>query len=185
MNDKLVREFASLSVPLIQERIRAAGAVATGKLEHSISTRVTHDANSLRHAIELTFLHYGKAMESKRRYSAGTPSGRPPLDFLVDWVKAVGLHQFDFIPNYEKKVPSLDKAARRIAYGIYFGNRSEYAKRNTYGGYIIYRPFFGLWAKYRDDIVTNYVKQTADEILDEVSSNLQFGLTGKTLRAGR
>lgn len=179
--DKLVREFESQAVVLIKERIRQH-AYASGDLEKSVRNYVERDASKLKHQILLDFSQYGKIMESKRRYSAGRDGARAHLDTIVDWIKAVGLSRFDFIPNYTDKVPSLDIAARRIAYGIFFGNAAKFAYRKTYGGYIIYRPYFGLWAKYREDIVTGYVTQTADQILDEVASNLAFGITGKQLK---
>lgn len=167
--DELMREFTPLARQVVRQNIQKRGVTVSGDLEKSIDTRIQAASGKLKTAFILSFAHYGKAMESKRRYSHNAS-----IEVLKEWILQKGLQHFDFVPNYNADLPPLDDAARRIAYGIYLANKQGGSSfRKTYKGYLIYRPFFGLWREFRKEIAARFAGVVSRDIFKEYVDNLK------------
>jgi hypothetical protein len=176
--NRLVNEFIPLAEQVVKQNIRNKGISVSGDLEKSINSSIQQQGKRLHWAGILTFLHYGKVAESKRSYAH-----HANIEVLKEWILEKGLQHFQFVPGYSTDLPPLDDAARRIAYGIYLANeKGRSSFRKTYKGYLIYRPFFAVWAKYRNEIAARFANVAATEIFNEYISELKSNLKDGAIR---
>jgi hypothetical protein len=150
-------KFKAEALQSLYDNLAARGYEVTGKLKDSIRIDIEPRQGNALHAITLQFLEKGKGLDSKKNIVA-----RASLDQLVDWIKERGLERFEFVPGYTDKIPSIDIAARRLAFVFL---KSSATTRENYKPWL-YREYFGIWADHRERIVSQFVSQTSDSALD-------------------
>ncbi len=155
-------DFAREAQSEILGKIKYRGYEVTGSLARSIKISVNKDAKNYSIGVTLDFLEKGKGLDSKKNIAS-----RMSVEQAVQWVKDKGLQNFEFIPGYDGTLPTIDVAARRLAY-MFINNKSTV--RKNYQGPIIYRPFFGVWAEYREDMIKEFVEFASEKTLKDLAS---------------
>ncbi len=167
-----ISAFEQEVIPMLQGRLQATDQQATRHLAESLRMAVRSDAEKMMAYLTLTYAGYGKAVESKKSLVHTTP-----LDDLVQWIKDRGLAQFRYVPGYEgRSIPTIDQSAKRMAYFMLSRQKQQ---RSTYAGSWLFRPFFGLWAGYRDKIVEAYITASTAHLEEQLTSALTMNARGK------
>ncbi len=159
----IANQFKREGTALVRSNIQQANLVVSGELLNSIETQINADANRLIYEISLISTEYASMVDSRQKTVRMAAA-----DVLTEYVKAKGLENFQFIPGYRNTIPSLDVAARRIAWGMINGNKARGKYKTQYTPNVVTGPYRKLWRKYQDQIVTAMATQTADKIFDEI-----------------
>lgn len=167
----IVHDFQKQGTAMVKKNIRDKELTVSNELLNSIETRVSHQASKFAYTIQLLTTEYARSVESKNKTHR-----LASVDALVEWVKDKGLQNFKFIPNYDRKIPKLDVAARRIAWGLINGNRSRGKYRRRYNKGVIMSPYLRAWNKHRLEIVTVFARQASDRIFKDITNNMKGGI---------
>uniref|UniRef100_UPI004047693F hypothetical protein n=1 Tax=Roseivirga sp. TaxID=1964215 RepID=UPI004047693F len=180
--DKEVAAFEAEASKLIAANAKRFSY--SGELANTIKLTVQKSKDDFGYEITAFFGDRGKMLEQKEVFAK-----KAPISVLEDWIKYVGLQNFSFVPNSEKRGElSIDERANRIAWGIKisenqyrFGQQGGTVSKKAIGLKStkrsqqvswFYRPYFGLWAKYRQRIFDAYFDNLAPALADLVEQEL-------------
>ncbi|MGA0558277.1 hypothetical protein ACO2Q8_16580 [Larkinella sp. VNQ87] len=126
----LVEEIARDAIKRFQDYIQQYGIVLTDQLKRDFQYHILRTATTL--AIEIDFRQYGRFKDmAQLRYGAHMP----PIDAMEFFVEKVGLDRFAYVLGYKgRAVPTVNNAARRIAWAISIGRRKVPSVRRGYRG---------------------------------------------------
>lgn len=158
-----LEEFKTQARRLVLNNLKKVGAVRSGKTQQSVKLILSNNEKLARNELLVFFDIAGTVLEQKRYFAK-----RAPIDVLTDWVKQVGLQNFKYVPGYDKgQVPDQNRQARRIA-GAMKSYRGSFRKDRYRTAGWFYKPFFGLWKSYRQQITNKYLGKVQDEINGEI-----------------
>lgn len=111
---------------VMQRKIQEAGFVVTGELLNSLRKQSMIVAKDLYAEFSIGFAGYGRFKDMRQLLY----TKMPPIDVLEDYVRAIGLENFGYVPGYRKdakfRVYITDsRAVNRIAWGIAMNRRKE------------------------------------------------------------
>lgn len=170
----ILQEMQQEVIPMLQENLVIQGYQYTNNLYSNIRFHLAEPTPNKWEVI-LTIPEYGRYLDKKRPFAAYAS----PQD-LAKWITAQGLHNFTSIPGYERSQFIPAKAAERIAWAIK-GSKSKvnarYRKFNDpFQWQWFYRPFFGMWAEKRDEMLQVFFTDVPDSIVNEVRNTYQQSL---------
>lgn len=166
----LLADFRKESTAMVKQNIKNANLYVSGDLYNSIDTKVAENSAALNYTIQLFTSEYARTAEGKFKTIRLASA-----DALIEYIKEKGLHHFKFIPGYKNKIPALDIAARRIAWGMIHGNKARGKYKKAYRGGLIVGPYRKQWNKVRKEIVTVFAQKTADHTFNELVKTLKSG----------
>jgi len=175
--EKRLREFQKEVIPILQWNLSNHGYIYTGRLYSQMKISLT-DLGQTSWELEFSMptnngVSYGRTLEKKETFAF-----QAPIKELTKWVEHVGLSKFRSIPGYENSnfVPA--DAAQRVAWAIKMSEKSYRQRRNPIYYSWFYRPFFGLWAEKREELVDLYFDQVPDRIVNELAHTYQQAVSG-------
>lgn len=151
------KSFTSAASRMISSNQSQSNVDATGTMKQRIKVYLEENKNEIINEIVLSF-PVSAALTQARRYYAKNAD----IESLTNWVLARGLENFRYVPGYENgKLPSQNQQARRIAWGI--KNYRGANRRRTDVKQWLHKPFFGLWASYRNEIINRFFDITSNK----------------------
>lgn len=167
-----LNEFSAEATKMLGDSLDRKHKQITGKTKSSLKINTFNPGRNTS-AAELIYSLGSKGLDSRKRIAHNMT-----LDDAIEWVKGRGLADFEYIPGYKDKVPSLDIAARRLAFVMLRSSRGE---RPEYSTSWLHRPFFGLWAEYRRRIKEAFILKTTQYVGKDIEGAF-LSVRGKNIR---
>ncbi len=178
--ESIISSFKSEALPMLHNNLRQLNYTVTGSLRDSLDISIHKKPDGWQ--VDLTMFLYGKVLEKKEVFAYNASAKD-----LAEWIRAKGLENFSYTPGYESSSQLPDDAAERIAWAIKmsdqryrFGNpgtatttysagRVSSRRQNAINRSWLYRPYFGLWAKKRDEFIQTYYTTTSEDLIREIT----------------
>jgi len=161
--DALVaQELEQWGITVLQRlaaEIKKKDLVLSGETLKSLQADVLAQTLPAVNTLHLIFQESGRIKDMKNvNYK-----NQPPVDVIAEYVKRIGLKQFDYVPGYDRgTMPiSQQKAINRIAWGIAIAKQ----KNNTHKPKKWFsKPLYSMIDPFIDQVVTHYQRATGETL---------------------
>lgn len=159
--DEELGNYAQQALALLANAIQARGLVLTQDLLQSLRSEVVKTSVSQVASMGVAFEQYGRIREMKQL----SRSKAPPIAVLEDYVRKVGLQNFQYIPGYtdrSKVAPTSAVAINRIAWGMARAKLRDQGQARPKSWFS--KTFYGSLNRFIDAVTGRYLTTTGQHL---------------------
>lgn len=158
--DEELGNYAQQALALLATSIQARGLVLTQELLQSLRSEVVKTSVSQVASMGVAFEQYGRIREMK----VTNRSKAPPIAALEDYVRKVGLQNFQYVPGYRHGQYPISSAVaiNRIAWGMARARLRDNAQVRPKSWFS--KTFYGSLNRFIDAVTGRYLTTTGQHL---------------------